>query len=126
MLQCPFDATIHARQLPRHVLHERFPHGHRTSPQRIRLRAKHPRTQARTPLRRTCLGRRQQWKLGRIGVDARFSRDESGTESITRTITITETLSDEQVEKLAEIAEKTPVTKTVKRGTAITTTISRT
>ena len=69
---------------------------------------------------------RKQWKLGRIGVDARFSRDESGTESITRTITVTEALSDEQIAKLAEIAEKTPVTKTVKRGTAIATTVSRT
>lgn len=68
---------------------------------------------------------RKQWQLGRIGVDARFVRDESGAESISRTITFTEALTDEQVTRLAEIAEKTPVTKTVKRGTPITTTVSR-
>ena len=68
---------------------------------------------------------RKQWKLGRISVDARFVRDESGAESITRTITVTEALTDEQIGRLAEISEKTPVTKTVKRGTPITTTVNR-
>ena len=68
---------------------------------------------------------RKQWQLGRIAVDARFVRDESGAESTARAITITEALSDEQIARLGEIAEKTPVTKTAKRGTPITTTISR-
>lgn len=68
---------------------------------------------------------RKQWQLGRVAVDARFVRDESGAESITRAITISEALSDEQIARLAEIAEKTPVTKTVKRGTPIMTTVSR-
>jgi putative redox protein len=68
---------------------------------------------------------RKQWQLGHITVDARFARDESGAESIARTITITAPLADDQIARLAEIAEKTPVTKTVKRGTPIMTTISR-
>jgi putative redox protein len=68
---------------------------------------------------------RKQWQLGRINVDARFARDEAGAESISRKITVTGPLADEQIARLAEIAEKTPVTKTIKRGTPIETTISR-
>lgn len=68
---------------------------------------------------------RKQWQLGRINVDARFARDDSGAESISRKITISGELSDEQIARLAEIADKTPVTKTVKRGTPIATTVSR-
>lgn len=66
---------------------------------------------------------RKGWNLGRIEVDARFARDEDGTESITREIRLGSSLSEEQQARLLEISEKTPVTKTVKRGTPISTTL---
>ncbi|MFZ6673511.1 OsmC family protein [Undibacterium sp. Xuan67W] len=61
------------------------------------------------------------WQLGSIKVDARFSRDDQGVETIERTIAFGETLSSEQRTRLAEICEKTPVTKTIRQGTAIQT-----
>jgi putative redox protein len=64
---------------------------------------------------------RKSLQLGRIDVMAHFGRDKDGNESIQREISFGETLSDEQRQRLAEICEKTPVTKTLKRGTPITT-----
>ncbi|MFJ2988713.1 OsmC family protein [Collimonas sp. NPDC087041] len=69
---------------------------------------------------------RKQWELGRIDAQLRFVRDEQGVESITREIAFAAPLSEEQLSRLAEICEKTPVTKTIKRGTEIRTTLSRT
>ncbi|MBZ6075634.1 OsmC family protein [Microvirga puerhi] len=66
---------------------------------------------------------RKGWELGRVEVDARFARDEAGTESITREVRLSAPLSPEQQTRLAEICEKTPVTKTLKRGTPIATTL---
>jgi putative redox protein len=68
---------------------------------------------------------RKQWTLGRIEIDARFARDEQGNETMTRTIRFSEKLEEAQYQRLAEICEKTPVTKTLKRATAIATTIER-
>ncbi|MCB8819108.1 OsmC family protein [Microvirga rosea] len=67
---------------------------------------------------------RKGWDLGRIEVDARFARDEAGAESITREVRLAAALSAEQQARLLEICEKTPVTKTLKRGTPIATTLS--
>lgn len=66
---------------------------------------------------------RKSWLLKGIAVDARFARDEAGVESITRRVTVDGDLDDEQRTRLAEICEKTPVTKTLKRSMAITTTL---
>jgi putative redox protein len=66
---------------------------------------------------------RKGWKLGRIDLDMHFGRDEAGNESIQRTLTFSESLTDEQQTKLLEIAGKTPVTKTIMHGTPITTKI---
>lgn len=60
------------------------------------------------------------WELGHVHVDASIFREADG-ERIERTIKVMASLSEEQRAKIAEIAEKTPVTKTVKRGTTITT-----
>jgi putative redox protein len=68
---------------------------------------------------------RKQWTLGRIEIDARFARDEQGTEVITRVVRFSERLEEEQYQRLAEICEKTPVTKTLRRATPITTTVER-
>lgn len=63
---------------------------------------------------------RKGWELGRVHVDAVFVRD-GDAERIERTILVSPSLTDEQRTRLGEIAEKTPVTKTIKRGTPITT-----
>ncbi|EJN10007.1 OsmC family protein [Herbaspirillum sp. YR522] len=67
---------------------------------------------------------RKGWDLGSIDVDAHFGRDEAGLENISRTISFGNPLSPEQLTRLAEICEKTPVTKTVRQGTAIQTSIA--
>jgi len=67
---------------------------------------------------------RKGWDLGSIAVEAHFSRDDSGLESITRKISFGNAPSQEQLTRLAEICEKTPVTKTVRQGTAIQTSMA--
>jgi putative redox protein len=65
---------------------------------------------------------RKGWELGPVHVDATFVREQD-VERIERTIKLAPTLTAEQRARLAEIAEKTPVTKTLKRSTAITTVV---
>lgn len=65
---------------------------------------------------------RKGWKLGTIKVDLELHKeDEKDTGKIKRVITFSEALNDEQRSKLAEIAEKTPVTRTIKAGAPIST-----
>jgi putative redox protein len=63
---------------------------------------------------------RKGWQLGTIHVDASFVRH-GDEERIERTVRVGPDVTDEQRARLAEIAEKTPVTKTLKRGTPIVT-----
>lgn len=63
---------------------------------------------------------RKGWELGDIDVRLDFYRDEAGDEHIERTLVCSAPLSDEQRQRLLEIAAKTPVTKTVRQGVAIT------
>src|SRR5262249_48878505 len=65
---------------------------------------------------------RKGWTLGHVEVDVVVERD-GDAEQIARTITFAAAVTDEQRGRLAEIAEKTPVTKTLRRGTPIVTTI---
>lgn len=67
---------------------------------------------------------RKGWELGSIHVDARFSRDDCGLENIERTVSFGAALTPEQLSRLAEICEKTPVTKTLREGTPIRTAFS--
>ena len=69
---------------------------------------------------------RKQWELGLIDVRLRFSRDEQGQEKIDRTIAFGAQLSEAQIARLAEICEKTPVTKTIRQGTPIATVLQQT
>ena len=64
---------------------------------------------------------RKGWEFASIEVDARYNIDDDGTRTISRTITVPASLDAEQRARLAEIAEKTPVTKAVLSGTAIVT-----
>jgi putative redox protein len=66
---------------------------------------------------------RKQWRLGAIQVDASFHVEGKDSGRITRLVSFGEALSEEQRTKLAEIAEKTPVTRTLKAGVAIETTL---
>ncbi len=65
---------------------------------------------------------RKGWVLGPVHIDLEIDRA-GEVETITRVIKLSPTLTAEQRTRLGEIAEKTPVTKTLKRGTQITTTI---
>jgi putative redox protein len=67
--------------------------------------------------------RRKGWELGAVHVDVVLVRDDD-VERIDRTIKLGSALTPEQRTRLAEIADKTPVTKTLKRGTAIATTMA--
>lgn len=68
---------------------------------------------------------RKGWALGTVEVDIRFFRegDTEPTEHIERTIKIGGALAPEQLARLLEIAEKTPVTKMLKHGVAIVTSL---
>jgi putative redox protein len=65
---------------------------------------------------------RKQWPLEHVHVDLRFTR--LGKEAwIDRTLTLNGALTDEQRARLADIAERTPVTLTIKSGTEVRTTL---
>jgi putative redox protein len=65
---------------------------------------------------------RKQWTLGAIQVEASYHLE--GTEGrITRVVSFGEALGEEQRARLAEIAEKTPVTRALKAGVPIATTL---
>jgi putative redox protein len=66
---------------------------------------------------------RKQWPLEGIEVDARYNSSEDAPASIDRTIIVTGDFSAEQLARLADIAERTPVTLVVRAGTPITTTL---
>jgi putative redox protein len=67
---------------------------------------------------------RKGWEFDSIEVDARYDVNDDGHATISRTVTVPSSLDTEQRERLAEIAEKTPVTKAVRAGTPITTTFA--
>ena len=66
---------------------------------------------------------RKDWVPMTIDVTARYSVDEAGAKTIERTITLSPGLKTDQRQRLAEIAERTPVTLAIRGGTPITTTV---
>ena len=66
---------------------------------------------------------RKQWPLSGVGVELSYLAADRSTHWIDRTITLHGPLDHAQRAKLAEIAEKTPVTKAVRAGTEIRTTV---
>jgi putative redox protein len=65
---------------------------------------------------------RKQWPLREVRADVRFTgKGEEG--AIARTLRFEGDLDETQRARLAEIAERTPVTLTLKRGLPITTTL---
>lgn len=68
---------------------------------------------------------RKGWSLGAVHVDLDFFKESDEAPSkIRRIVKFSEPLTAEQLARLAEIAEKTPVTKTLKSGVAIETTFA--
>ena len=68
---------------------------------------------------------RKGWALGKVMVRARLLRTGDGAtkvERIERTIGLTGDLSEPQRERLGEIADRTPVTRTLQAGLTIDTT----
>jgi putative redox protein len=64
---------------------------------------------------------RKQWPLSGVHVDAHFKRTDN-EEGIDRALKFEGALNDDQRARLADIAERTPVTLTLKQGIRITTT----
>jgi len=69
---------------------------------------------------------RKQWPLSGVDVELSYLAPDPSTRWIERMITLHGRLDDDRRAKLAEIAEKTPVTKAVRAGTEIRTTIHQT
>ena len=65
---------------------------------------------------------RKQWPLTAVHVALRYTK-EGDADQIDRTIAVGGALNDEQRARLAEIAERTPVTLALKRGLPISTTL---
>lgn len=66
---------------------------------------------------------RKQWPMTKLAVELHFTRDEAKNERIDRVLRPEGDLTHEQLARLADIAERTPVTLTLKRGLSILTTL---
>ena len=67
---------------------------------------------------------RKQWSLFSVQVDAHYKRIDK-EESIDRVLRLEGELDDQQQARLADIAERTPVTLTLKKGLPIVTTLAQ-
>src|SRR5712671_4253951 len=65
---------------------------------------------------------RKGWELTAIDVDVRYDVDDDRRGRIESTITVPTDLPAEHLDALASIAERTPVTLAIRRGTPISTT----
>jgi putative redox protein len=61
------------------------------------------------------------WNLGEINIDLDLQKNREGATHIERVVHVSETLTDEQWQRLIEVAGKTPVTKTLLEGATINT-----
>ena len=66
---------------------------------------------------------RKGWELTSVEVDVRYDADDDGRRVIERTITVPIELTPEQRQRLADVAERTPVTVAIRGGTPLTTTL---
>jgi putative redox protein len=64
---------------------------------------------------------RKGWDLTRIDVDIRYDVDDDGKGTIGRTVAVPAELDPEHRQRLADIAERTPVTLAIRGGTPIAT-----
>jgi putative redox protein len=66
---------------------------------------------------------RKQWPLDAVDVAMHLAPDDDGALQVKRTLTLHGDVDEAQKARLAEIAEKTPVTLTLKGGLKIVTTV---
>ena len=66
---------------------------------------------------------RKQWPMDAVDVQLHLTHADDGAVLIRRELRFTGDLSSEQITRMAEIAEKTPVTLTLKAGMHIATTV---
>jgi putative redox protein len=66
------------------------------------------------------------WNLTHIDVDIRYDVDDEGNATIQRTVAIPADFDPAQGQRLADIAERTPVTLAVRNGTPINTVFTST
>jgi putative redox protein len=66
---------------------------------------------------------RKQWPVAAVHVDVHYVRD-GDKQHIDRVLTIEGRIDDEQKKRMADIAERTPVTLTLKGGLPIKTTLA--
>ena len=62
---------------------------------------------------------RHGWPVEKIGVELQHDKTADGGDRFERVITLTGPLSDEQRSRLLDIAEKCPVSRTLKRGSTV-------
>lgn len=67
------------------------------------------------------LAEKKGWELGEIGVDLMLFKDEQRADRIERRVKFSAQLGPEQLAKIAEVCERTPVTLTIKQGAPIST-----
>ncbi|GJI93327.1 peroxiredoxin [Duganella caerulea] len=67
---------------------------------------------------------RKQWPMDAVDVALQLTRDDQGAMMVKRTLSFTGALDTEQKSRMAEIAEKTRVTLTLKAGMVIDTTVN--
>jgi putative redox protein len=67
---------------------------------------------------------RKQWPVTAVGVDLHLTHAEDGTMLIRRTLAISGAVDAAQKSRMLEIAEKTPVTLTLKAGLRIETVLA--
>jgi putative redox protein len=68
---------------------------------------------------------RKGWQVTPMEVDVRLDLDDANSLSIERIVTVPAALTDEQLEHLAGIAERTPVTLAVRHATPIVTSFTQ-
>jgi putative redox protein len=68
---------------------------------------------------------RKGWPLEGVDVELAYTVEDRATRWIDRAITLRGPLDEDQRARLAEIAEKTPVTRAIRGGTEIRTTVDR-
>ena len=66
---------------------------------------------------------RKQWSLRGVTVDAHYTKKDDKHASIARVLKFDGDLTGDQIARLADIAERTPVTLAVKQGVPVTTTV---
>ena len=117
-----YACTLHAR---RHVLtadESRSSGGTDTgpAPYEILLSA----LAACTAITLRMVAERRKWELGEIHVDLELYKDPTTkADRIVRVVTFSAPLDAEQRAKIADVVERTPVTKTMKSGAVIETTL---